>query len=133
MKDPEPEFRPLRYYARFSPAERLEKIVELLVKASLRLLNEETAKETQTPEPEKSQERLVPKRGRIPFGQQRGVGGLEPNPIETNLIEEITRLVSEKKSLREIAEHLNALDKTSRRAGHWSATAVWRISRRLRK
>jgi len=58
-----------------------------------------------------------PRRGRIPFGQQRDGSRIKGNEIEMSLTKDIQRLATEGLSLEQIAQWLNQEDKVSRRAG----------------
>jgi len=136
-----------------TPDERFRRVVEILTRASVRLLEkqraEAAAREKGEPvvpgnaltEPE---ERKVldftspevyepePRRGRIPFGQRRDGPRIKENDIEVSLIKDIRRLAAEGLSSEQIAQRLNQEDKVSKRAGKWSRTAVWRILKGLK-
>lgn len=136
-----------------TPKERFNRVVEILTRASVRLLNKQRAEaaarekgepvvpENALTEPEESKVldftspeiyELEPRRGRIPFGQRRYGPQIKGNEIELSLIQDIQRLAAEGLSSEQIARRLNQEDKVSKRAGKWSRTAVWRILKSMK-
>jgi len=117
-----------------TPEERLDRIVEILAEASLRLLREqqsETAEPAGPPVPDTPAPAFCPmKLGRLPFGQEKFDGGRVESPDEAALVKRICELAREGLSTDAIAKRLNQEDKTSKRSGKWSKVAVWRILRR---
>jgi len=117
-----------------TPEERLDRIVEILAEASIRLINEQQreAAEPAGPHiPDTPASAICPmKLGRLPFGQKKFDGGRVESPDEAALVKRICELAREGLSTDAIAKWLNQEDKTSKRSGKWSKVAVWRILRR---
>ncbi len=118
--------------------ERFRRVVEILTRASVRLLEkqraETAAREKGEPvvpgnaltEPEESKKldftapeiyEPEPRRGRIPFGRRRDGPRIKGNEIEMSLIKDIQRLAAEGLSSEQIAQRLNQEDKVSKRVG----------------
>ncbi len=120
-----------------TPVERLDRIVELLAKASLMLAVEQMGKsEAGIEEVAKSAPAIsVPtslqlKSGPIPFGQKQAGLDRVVEESEAKWIKRIQELAKAGLSTEKIAKRLNREDKESRRAGKWSRSAVWRILKR---
>jgi hypothetical protein len=77
--------------------------------------------------------RRRPPQGRIPFGFQQNPYGRAIYEPEIKWLERIHKLASQKLSTEKIARLLKKEDLTSKRAGKWSRTAVWRILKRIKK
>ena len=128
-----------------TPEERFNRVVEILTRASVRLLAKqkaEAAGEQNVPLPEAvGNKRLnfaspevpghAPRRGRIRFGLRKHGDDRKTREIELLLIKDIQRLSVEGLSSEAIAQRLNKEDTVSKRAGKWSRTAVWRILKAL--
>jgi len=147
-----------KMYDEMTPEERFQRIVEIMSRASVRLLNKQMAEsagqgagaperattiDEQVPEPDLTEKadlkhgvlegHLTPScRGRVPFGQKKCGQDRRVNEIELSLIKDIQRLAAKGLSSEQIAQRLNQEDKVSKRAGKWSRTAVWRILKSLK-
>jgi hypothetical protein len=129
-----------------TPDERFKRVVEILTKASVRLLEKQRAAAEgaePTPEPESPEKQPLdftspevplepPCRGRVPFGQRKSGEDRKIHEFELSLIRDIQQLAAEGLSSEQIAQWLNQEDKVSKRAGKWSRTAVWRIQKSLK-
>lgn len=142
-----------------TPAERFDRVVEILSRASLRLLKKQQAEaacqnpgepeaaataDEQLAEPDSTEKAewergvlegqlAIPRyKGRVPFGQRKSGHDRQINEIELLLIKDIQRLAAEGLSSEKIARWLNQKDKVSQRAGKWSRTAVWRILKNMK-
>ena len=71
--------------------------------------------------------------GRVPFGFQQNLYGRAIYEPEIKWLQRIHELATQKLSTEKIARLLNKEDLTSKRAGKWSRTAVWRILKRIKK
>lgn len=121
-----------------TPAERLERVVELLAKASFLLAVEQMKTgEAGIEKTEKDESTIsVPtplqiKSGPVPFGQKQLGLGRTVDESEATWIKRIQVLKRDGLSTEKIAKRLNEEDRESRRAGTWSRSAVWRILKRL--
>jgi len=135
-----------KIYDEMTPDERFRRVVEILTRASVRLLAKqrvEAAGEESAPITDATENKHLdftspevplepPRRGRVPFGQRRYGEDRQINEIELSLIKDIQRLATEGLSSEQIAQRLNQEDKVSKRAGKWSRTAVWRILKSLK-
>ena len=119
-----------------TPEERLERVVELLATAVVRLIGEERKEETRPSTlASPSQPEIAhapPTKGRVPFGQEIGGMGRIFNEAEVRWIKRIRELAAQGCSSEKIAKQLNLEDHESKRSGKWSRTAVWRILKRLK-
>ncbi len=120
-----------------TPEERLDRIVEILAEASVRLFYKQQGKAAEPagpPIPDTPAQVYCPtKLGRLPFGQKEFEGLRVESPDEAALVKRIYELAREGLSSEAIAKRLNQEDKTSKRSGRWSRVAVWRILRRQQK
>lgn len=114
-----------------APKERLDRIVEILATAVIRMVQEEKRSSDQPPD--KEPQRLSAPKGRLPFGQKKIEGRRDIDATERRLIEWICTMAAEGCSSEKIAKTLNAEDRETKRAGKWSRTAVWRILQRIKK
>lgn len=149
-----------RMYDEMTAEERFKRIVEIMSRASLRLLKKQQAElgagqgaekleaaatggeQVAEPDPAEkadlehgvleSQLMPPPRRGRVPFGQRKYGQDRQVNEIELSLIKDIQWLAAEGLSSEKIARRLNQEDKVSKRAGKWTRTAVWRILKSLK-
>ena len=112
--------------------ERLDRIVEILVRAGLRLYWEGEGTTVLIPEP-LSFEMPVPYKGRVPFGEKKVGFEREAVALEQAIIKRIVQLKAEGLSTQKIARRLNREDHESRRTGRWTRVAVWRILQRKKK
>ena len=115
------------------PAERLERVIELLALGAIRAAQNPAPPAATLKELPASSIPLHFKRGRIPFGQQKTSSGRISNHLEGQWLKLIEDLAAKGFSSEEIAKHLNKKDLTSSRAGKWSRTAVWRILQKPKK
>jgi hypothetical protein len=148
-----------KMYDEMTPEERFRRVVEILSRASIRLLNNQMAEATgqdavksgqavtasrqvAAPDPTEKVDLehgvleghlALPQRGRVPFGQKKYGQDRQVNEIELALMKDIQRLAAEGLSSEQIAQWLNQEDKVSKRAGKWSRTAVWRILKSLKE
>ena len=113
-------------------AERLERIIEILVRGGLRLYWEGEGTMLSKPESVKF-EMPVPYKGRIPFGQRKAGVNRERVELEQAIIKQIRELKTKGYSTEKIAQQLNQEDHASRRSGKWTRVAVWRILKRNKK
>lgn len=113
--------------------EREERIMELLVLASIRMASEQQNKKDGAPVDSiisAAPIPMYPKRGPVPFGYSWVDGKIIINNEEMKWIHRIKELDSEGLSSEKIAARLHQEDHTSRRAGKWTHVAVWRILKR---
>lgn len=131
-----------RWYAdpgELTPAERLDRIVELLAKASYLLAVEEMKRaKSGIKEEEPAQVISAPtplelKSGPVPYGQRQMGLDRVVNEAETKWIKRIQELNKAGLSTEKISKRLNEEDQESQRAGKWSRSAVWRILKRIKK
>ncbi|MCG3205527.1 MAG: hypothetical protein KCHDKBKB_02249 [Elusimicrobia bacterium] len=119
-----------------TPEERMNRIVQLLTEAVLRLIHE--GKVATEKIDEGKSDMLVPfnfprRCGPVPFGQMAGGWSRTPDEKEAKWIERIKELKKQGLSTEKIAQTLNQEDKETRRSGRWTRTAVWRILKRFDK
>jgi hypothetical protein len=128
--------------AELTPAERLDRVVELLAKASYLLTVEEMkgaetgTKEDEKPDPTISvpSSALMPiKSGPVPYGQRQMGLDRVVNESEIKWLKRIQELKKVDLSTEKIAKRLNEEGQESRRAGKWSRNAVWRILKCIEK
>src|SRR5258708_7638036 len=113
--------------------EYLLRLSELLNRASERILNQKGNDPVPAEEPsEPLGMRTTAPQGQIPFGFQQNPYGRAVLDSEMKWLERIFELESQNLSTEKIAQCLNEEDRTSKRAGKWSRTAVWRILKRFR-
>lgn len=116
-----------------TPEERQERVIELLVLASVRLAQEQKRDGfAAAPLKQEVASTFFPKRGPVPFGFSWSDGKIVVNDEELKWIRRIKELTQEGKSTEEIAERLNQEDQMSRRAGNWNRVTVWRILKLIR-
>jgi hypothetical protein len=123
-----------------TPEERLDRIVELLAIASIRLAQKENLNvdsDKQSPETVDDvkppiQEHFIPnKPGRVPFGVEKKDVGRIINQREQKFISRIYELSIGGQSTEKIATELNREDHESKWAGKWNKVTVWRILKRI--
>lgn len=121
-----------------TPAERLERIVELLAKASYLLAVEEMRRDESEIKKDEEPAPIISaptpmevKSGPVPYGQKQMGLDRVVNEVEAKWIKRIQELSKAGLSTEKIAKRLNDEDRQSRRAGKWSRSAVWRILKRL--
>jgi hypothetical protein len=121
-----------------TPAERLERVVELLAKASYMLAVEQMKraetgiKEDEEPAPIISAPTPMElKSGPVPYGhKQIGLDSVV-DEAEVKWIKRIQELNKAGLSTEKISKRLNEEDRESRRAGKWARSAVWRVLKRI--
>ena len=120
-----------------TPEERLERVVELLATAVVRLVRGEGKEKMKPPtstspsQPDVSH--APPAKGRVPFGQEINEMGRIFNEAEVRWIKRIQELTDQGWSSEKIARQLNLEDHESKRSGKWSRTAVWRILKKFKR
>lgn len=117
-----------------TPEERLNEILDILARASVRLAERErglskdeiaaTAPVVYTPYQHK---------GRIPFGQRKQGAGRSIDKGAESCISRVRELAAAGHSIRDIADQLNREDKRTRYAGRWSRGIVWGILGRAKQ
>lgn len=124
-----------------TPEERLNRVVDLLATASLRLVTGDKVPSESPAEADKAtiqvsepqSQKIVQGIGRMPFGQKMTEGGRAVDTVELKWIRRIQKLAAEGLSMEKIAQRLNEEDHETRRQGKWCGSTVWRLLRRVSK
>ncbi len=117
-----------------TPEERLDEILDILAKASVRLAERErglSKEEIAAAAPAI----YIPyqHKGRMPFGQRKQGAGRAVDKGADACISRIRKLSAAGHSLRDIADQLNQEDKSTRYAGRWSRGIVWGLLGRAKQ
>ena len=122
------------YYDDMTPDERMEKVITILAEAVVKVAMKQQQDGIQTPSLETLKARLFDRKfqrsGIAPFGYRKENGKLITNPPEMVWINKIKKLEIEGLSTGKIARQLNAEDHSTKWAGKWDRSKVWRILRR---
>ena len=135
-----------------TPQERWEQIVELLVGAVVRLIENEKAAGIDPPPKESTCENVndvtiskhlsgkitvqLPKTklGRMPFGERnKRFGVRESHPVEMEWMKRILKWAKEGESLSKIVNRMNKEDRETRYAGRWDRAKVWWVLKKAKK